>query len=328
MTKINMINKNGLLLFLNIFMCPYLIQAQSATLVNAKKKFDEGKYDESKCLFNNIGKNSIEYSDAKYYLGRICFHNKKYVEAIELLDEAIAINNKRAEYYFWLGNAYGEKAAQSNVFQQPFIAKHVVENWEIAANLDFSYQDVRWGLLNFYSQAPSFMGGGMDKAYKVADELNKLNYPDGFEAKGIVYERDNKKDLAEGSFKEAIKISPKELKYYYALAYFYDRQKRYDRSEELFEQIIAINPDEANANFELGRLCSTNNKKFVQGLQFLNHFIQITNPNNKIDLCKANYYLGNIYNSKGDKINAKNYYNKALSLDATFIDAQKALKKL
>jgi len=316
------------LVIILVFLCTYFIQAQSPIFISGKKNFDEGKYEESKKLLNTIGKNSAEYGEAKYYLGRICFNNQKYDDAISLLKEAIGANNKNADYYFWLGNAIGEKTMRSNMLEQAVLAKEIIKNWEIGAKLDSTHQGIRWGLLNFYSQAPSFMGGGMEKAYKVADELNKLKYPDGFEAKGYVYERDNKKEMAEKSFNEAIKASPKEVKYYYALAYFELRQNKIDKSLELFEKIIELNPQEANANFEIGRIYSGNNKKLEEGKKYLNRFLEIVNQNNKNYICRANFYLGNIYNSKGDKQSAKKYYEIALTLDPKFKDAKKALEKL
>jgi tetratricopeptide (TPR) repeat protein len=214
------------------------------------------------------------------------------------------------------------------MLEQAVLAKEIIKNWEIGAKLDSTHHGIKWGLLNFYSQAPSFMGGGMDKAYKVADQLNKLKYPDGFEAKGYVFERDNKKELAEKSFNEAIKASPKEVKYYYALAYFELRQNKTDKSIELFEKIIEINPKEAYANLEIGIIYSANIKMLDQGKQYLNRFLEIADQKNKNDLCRANYYLGNIHNSKGDKPVAKKYYEIALTLNPKFKDAQKALEKL
>ena len=54
----------------------------------------------------------------------------------------------------------------------------------------------------------------------------------------------------------------------------------------------------------------------------------MADPNNKNGISKAYYYLGNIYKSQGDKTNAKKHYEKALSLDPTFIEAKHALEKL
>jgi len=320
--------KKVILFFMGINLCAILINAQSIIFLNAKKNFNEGNYEDSKNLFNTIGKNTSEYGESRYYLGRIFFSTRNFDESIEYFQEAIAANNKNADYYFWLGNSYGEKAMLSNMVEQAFLAKKILKNWETGVKLDSTHQGLRWGLMNFYSQAPSIMGGNMEKAYKAADELNKLRYPDGFEAKGYVYERDKKKEMAEKSFKEAINASPKELKFYYALAYFYLRQNKINESIELFVKIIDINPQEANAHFEMGRLYSSNNKMLDQGKEHLTRYLQMADPNNKNGISKAYYYLGNIYKSQGDKTNAKKHYEKALSLDPTFIEAKHALEKL
>ncbi len=326
--EINLWTNKTLLLIICIIFSFCLIRAQSTIFIAAKKNFDDGKYEESKKLFKTIGKNSIEYGEARYYLGKICHFNRKFDEAINLFKEAIAVNNKNAEYYFWLGNSLGEKAMISNLVEQAILAKQILKNWEIGAKLDTAHQGIKWGLLNFYSQAPSIMGGNMDKAYKAADDINKLKYPDGFEAKGYVYERDNKKEEAEKSFKAAIKASPKEPKYCYALAYFYLRQNKIDNSLELFNKIIEINPHDVNAYYEIGRIYCSDKQKFNLGKPYLIRYLLIADPDNKNGISKANYYLGNIYNAEGDKANAKKCYDKALTLNPKFTEAKRAIEKL
>jgi tetratricopeptide (TPR) repeat protein len=313
-----------------IFLCCFNISnySQSSIFINARKNFDEGKFDESKKMFNLIGKNSNEYAESRCYLGKIYYFEKNLDEAIKSFEEAVKANNKNAEYYFMLGNMQGEKAMKANIVQQALLAKDILKSWETGAKLDSMHQGIRWGLMNFYTMAPSFMGGGMDKAYKMADELNRIKYPEGFEAKGYVYERDKKNDLAEKSFKEAIKANPKESKYYHALAYFYIRHNGKDKAQGLFEKALEINPDDARSTLELGKLFSENITTIDKGKTYLDRFFQIADKNNKYELSRANFYLGNIYKFKGDKTNARKCYESTLSLNPKFEEAKKELKEL
>jgi tetratricopeptide (TPR) repeat protein len=311
-----------------IFLIYCLGKAQSPIFANAKKLFYESKFEESRKLFNTIGKNSSEYAEARYYLGKSYYNEKKYDEAIESFREAVTTNNKNAGYYFMLGNAYREKAMISSFIKKLIIGKEIIKNWEITAKLDSTHEGVRWDLMNYYSCVPTMFGGDMGKAYKLAEEIKKINYPNGCEARGYVCERDHKNDLAVKSFNEAIKASPKVLKYYYALAYFYQRQNTNDLALPVFEKIITIDPNEVNAHFEIGKTYSTSEKMHEQGIQHLSRCIQLANSNDKITKSKANYYLGNIYKSKADKANANQCYMNALSLDPTYSDAKKALSQL
>lgn len=302
--------------------------AESIIFTNAKKNYTEGKFDESKKLFITIGKNNTEYADARYYLGMIAYKEKLYDVAIDYLNDAIKANNKNAEFYFMLGNVYGEKAMRSNLVQQALLAKSVLKNYQIGEKIDSTHLGLKWNLLNFYSMAPSIMGGDMKLAYKIGDEINKLKFPDGYEAKGYVYERDGKKDLAEKSFLEAIKAAPKEPKYYYALARFYIRDKKNDKSVEYLEKIIAIKPDEARAYLGLGQVYSNDKSNFEKCLKNINRYFELADGKNKQESAYANYLLGNIYNEKGDKINAKKYYKLAVTAFPEFKEAEKALEKI
>lgn len=302
--------------------------AQKFKLSDAIELFNKGKYEESKKIFNTINSGNKEYGEACFYLGKICHFTKNYDEAIEYFKKAIATNNENADYYFWLGNSYGEKAMLASMVKKPFLAKKILEVWGIAAKLDSTHLGVRWGLMNFYSQAPAMFGGGMNKAYKVCEEIKKINYADGFESKGYVYERDNKKDMAEWSHKEAIKASPDNMKYYYALAFFYMRQNKNEKSKEIFEKIIAVKPDVPYAYLEIGHINSTSGKDLDKGKDYLNHYIEIADKNNKRDLGRAYYYLGTIYKLQGNKVIAKKYYNDALSFDPSLKEAKQALDKL
>jgi tetratricopeptide (TPR) repeat protein len=305
-----------------------LLISQSVIFNSAKKNFEEGKLDESKKMFNLIGKSTSEYAEAKFYLGKIYYAEKKLDDAIQSFEDAIKANGKNAEYYFYLGNVKGEKAMHANIIQQAILAKEIMNAWQTGEKIDSMHLGIQLGLLNFYIMAPSVMGGGIDKAYKTADKIIRINYADGCQAKGFVYDRDKKTDLAEKMYKEAIKSNPKELRYSYSLGIFYLRHNFKEKSLEFWTSLANNYPDEARPFLELGNLYSSDPKTHEKAIVNLNRFLQLTKKDDNYGKSRANFCLGNISKAKGDKVNAKKYYEITLSFNPRSKEAKDALEEI
>lgn len=97
----------------------------------------------------------------------------RYEEAIELFGQAIEIDAANALYYLWLGRAYGHQAEQTKAGGQFFLARQVRKNLEKAVTLNPDLIEARLDLLTYYLQAPSLLGGGIEKAQAQAVEITK-----------------------------------------------------------------------------------------------------------------------------------------------------------
>ena len=64
----------------------------------------------------------------------------------------------------WLGRAYGRRAETSNPFTAPGYASKARQMFEKSVALDPSNKEATGDLLDFYLEAPGFMGGGYEKA--------------------------------------------------------------------------------------------------------------------------------------------------------------------
>jgi tetratricopeptide (TPR) repeat protein len=178
-------------LIILVFLCGQL-QAQSPTIEQAKKHFETGKYAEAKKILEPIDDDSKDYGAAQYYLGRISFEEKNYDDAADYFDEATEASPKVAEYYVWLGDTYGTIAQDANVVKQGILAPKMRSAWESAIVLDPKNLNARESLVQYYCEAPGFMGGSFEKAHGMADQLIALSPAVGHREKGSVYVREKK----------------------------------------------------------------------------------------------------------------------------------------
>src|SRR5215212_8995227 len=103
----------------------------------------------------------LAQTDAQLFeQGKATMQTNDADKAIAAFEKAVAKNPKKAEYHYWLGNAYGLAARKANMFSQMSLGKKVGAEFNQAVALDPNYLDARMGVLEFDLQAPGIMDGG------------------------------------------------------------------------------------------------------------------------------------------------------------------------
>lgn len=108
--------------------------------------------------------------------GEKFYQSGQYEDAIQAFQKAVEMDPENAEYHHWLGKSYGQLASQSGIFKAYALSKKTREQLERAVELDDCNIDALADLLKYYEQAPSFLGGGAEKAEKIRNRLRELNY--------------------------------------------------------------------------------------------------------------------------------------------------------
>ena len=297
----------------------------SQNLEKAKKLFEDRKYEEAKQLLVSVDDDQKDYAASRYYLGRIAFDQKRFEEAEEYLEEAVEANDKVADYHYWYGSAMGTIAQNSNTFKQGILAPRIKSEFEKTVALDAKNMDAHWGLIEFYTQAPGFMGGSWEKAEETAKGIMKINKAEGCRALGIVYERQEKFAEAEGQFIQAYKL---DVALIHNLANFYVRQKKFDKAFALFEEKLKTDKNDMLAIYQIGRISAMSGQKLDQGEECLNKYLSYQPKQNEPSHAGANMRLAQIKEKRGNKPEAKRLYETALRLDPNLKEAQAGLERV
>jgi tetratricopeptide (TPR) repeat protein len=299
--------------------------AQSSKIDQGKNLFEAKKYEEASKIFSAVDDENKDYAAAQYYLGRIAFDKKEYDDAADYFEEAVEANDKVADYHDWLGNTYGTIAQDANMIKQGMLAPKMKSAWENAIALDPKNLSARKSLIQFYLQAPSIMGGSIDKAKEVAKQIVKLNPAEGHRSLGNIYLKEEKPAEAEKEYLEMVKADPTLIN---GLTNFYINQKQYDKAFGLFEEAIKKNPDDILVHYQLGRASAISGQKLDRGEECLKKYLNYTPKANEPSHGGANMRLAQIQEKRGNKTEAKRLYETALKLDSNLKEAKEGLQRI
>jgi tetratricopeptide (TPR) repeat protein len=115
--------------------------------------------------------------------------------------------------------------------------------------LDPSNREAVDDLFDFYLQAPGFMGGGLDRADKLADIISHRDAAEGAYDRARIAEARKQYDSAEQHLKRAAELAPHQVSRLLELAKFFAKQGRYDESDKTFVQAEKIAPDTPKVYF-------------------------------------------------------------------------------
>jgi tetratricopeptide (TPR) repeat protein len=290
--------------------------------------FEAGKFKEAKTVFEPAFKTNARDAAAAFYLGRIAMEERKNDRAADYFEAATKLDPQNSTYFLWLGRAYGREAQNANVLRQPGLAKKTRNAWERAIQLDADNLDARSDLIQYYVQAPGFLGGSTTKAFEQAEEIRKRNALRGYLELGALHEREKKLPEAEKAYLAAAKEKSDRHVGEYRLGLFYQNTGAFDKAFDVFESMIAANPSEFGALFQIGKTGAMSGQRLDRATAALEAYLQTTPGRNDPSLAAAHWRLGMVHEKRQDRQRAKAEYETALRLDPTFKPATESLKKL
>lgn len=306
-----------------LFFFPLISFAQTS-IEKAKSLYEARNYADAEKVLKSIPEKNTDYAAARYYLGRVACDRKDFDAASDYFEEAIKANKKESEYYQWLGDTYGSIAQNANVFKQGLLAPKMKNAWETAVALDPKNINARASLIQFYLQAPGFMGGSIDKAKETAKQILAIKPAEGHRQMGIVFDYEKKNAEAEKEYLEMVNADPK---YASALANYYVKQKKYNEAFNLFEEALKKNPDDFVSIYQIGRTAAITGQKLERGEDCLKKYLAYQPKPNEPSLGGANMRLGQIKEKTGSKSEAKKYFETALRLDGSLKEAKEGLER-
>jgi len=189
-------------------------------------------------------------SAAAALMGKAWFMLGDYKKAAEAFERAVAANSGNSEYFHWLGKAYGRRAETSNPLSAPMLASKARQNFERAVELDGRNLEAINDLFSYYLEAPGFLGGGLDKAERLATRIQKLDPTEYHYDMALLAEKRKEFKTAEFHFRSAFNMAPRSVGRAIDLARFLSHQGRLQESEAIFAQAEKLQPGNPRLMFE------------------------------------------------------------------------------
>ena len=301
------------------------LSAYGQTVEQGKVLFETRKYSEAEKVLNVIPSTNPLYAEAQYYLGRIAFDKKDYEKAVAYFEAAIKKDARKSEYFNYLGRSSAEMAVVANIFSKPSWASQARKSWETATALDSKSIEPRLSLIDFFSMAPGVMGGSMEKAKAMANEVMKLDEAEGHWRLGNLLLSENNTAKAEEEFTKMIKANPD---YVRNLAGYYADQKKYTKAIELYEEALDRTPNHYPTLYQYGKTSAISGLKLDRGEECLKRYLTYSPKYGEPSVAGALMRLGQIHEKKGNKPEAKKNYELALKLDTNLKDAKAGLDRI
>ena len=216
----------------------------------AQELYQRTEYREALRLLESVREKTGPVYDL---LGKCYYRLDEFSKATEALEKAVAAEPRNANYWNWLGKAYGRRAETSVFFNQPRYAVRAREHFEKAVALDPQNREALSDLFEYYLEAPGFLGGGLDKAAALSERLRE---PDPARYQGMqarLAEKRKEFAKAEQFWRRAAELAPAEPGRLADLARFLARQQRFPESDAAFEQAARLAPDQADLKFTRAR---------------------------------------------------------------------------
>jgi Tfp pilus assembly protein PilF len=320
-------NKMKLKLFgLSIAVVLLYTLASAQTVDEGKALIQSGKYKEAQAVFEEMIKKNDNNAEAHSQLGFLFLIRRNpdfdIDKAVDETEKAVELEPNNADYQYNYGAAIGIKTQNAGIFKQAILAPKVKKAFARAVELNPKLIQARIGLAQYYLMAPSIMGGDEDEAWKQIDEVIKLDEVIGRTTKAGFLARSKKNEEAEKEYKILVASKSKEWRVWHRYGYFCMRLERYDDAINHFKKYIELRPDTADSYQSLAEAL----------LKKGNVDLAMSNLNKSLSIDKefvpAIISLGEAYQAKGQKSEARESYKRAISIAQNEYYKKQAEKKL
>jgi len=258
----------------------FAFSLHAADLSQARQLMVARRVPEARPLLEAAVKEEPSNVDALLMLGQCQMDMQELVASVETLAKAAELAPKRTDVLVSYGGVCLQQAA---VARSLGLTKKGRAALEGALEIDPALIDARQILISYYSNAPWFAGGDMDKAYSHAKAL-RTTAPD----QGLI-----------------------------AMLNLKSKDKKYNEVFALCDEELAKNPDNYAILYEFGRAASLSGERKEEGIAALQKCTTLTQPPHAPSKGGAYYRMGLIYQKIKKTDEARKCFDEALKADPT-----------
>ncbi len=267
-------------------------------------------------------------SAAYNYLCRAYFSVEDWDNAISACEKAVSLDPRNSDYHLWLGRAYGEKADHASPFSAVSLARKLRKQIETAVQINGNNVDARVDLAEFYTEAPSILGGGEDKVRSQAEALAKIAPAKAHYVLCRLADKQKQAANAEKECQAAVAASGGNAEDWLNLAVLYKHQSRWTDMEQALQRVAAAPAGRSDALLESADLLLRADRNPGMAAQLARQYLSSGTPSERSPYFQAHYVLGRALEKEGDLQGAAREYREALTLASNFPPAKQALSRV
>jgi len=207
-------------------------------------------------------------------IGQNYFMLGEYKKGTEVLEKAAVLEPNNPAILYWLGRTYARRAETANPFSAPGWASKARQMFEKSVALDPANKNATGDLLDFYLEAPGFLGGGVQKAEALARVIGQTDAAEGHYAQALIEERRKDYDQAEQHFRNAAALAPRQVGRLVDLAKYLAKRGRVSESEAMWDQATSMAPNSPKILFERAHTYIKEQRNLGQARELLEKYLQ------------------------------------------------------
>ncbi len=293
----------------------------------ARVALNRGRADEALRLLNAALEENAADAEALNLRCRVLFAEERWDDAIAACERSVAIEPGNSSYHMWLGRAYGEKADRVSFVTAYKMAKLIRAEFEAAASLDPHSGEALSDLGQYYVEAPSFLGGGENKAAALANQLDAFAPDRAHELRARIAEQKRDYVTAEKEFRAKISaashISLKAAaQSWMDLGSFYHRRDRLDEMQAALESgAAAAANDHGSALVDGASTLIKAGREPKIAAQWMQDYLNGNALSEDSPAFVVHSQLGDLYKSMGNKQAAAREYAATHALASDYAGA-------
>lgn len=309
MTRPKVNFRNTLLSFL---LCASVsAHADVPSLDAARSALSQGRADEALLTLNQTLAQQPQNAEALNLRCRVFLQEQRWENAISSCQSAVHQQPGNSDYHLWLARALGEKADRVNFIVAFKMAKQVHQEFETAAKLDPKNAAALSDLAEFYIDAPAIVGGGLDKAGSVAQQLDAAAPERAHYIRARIAEEQKNYPVAEQEFKAAVAGSKEPAGAWMDLASFYYRRQNWQAMIAAVHSGASADQENGVALADGASLLTRANRELPFARQLMESYLASSNKSEDAPAFQVHMRLGKLLAQLGDPEGANQQYAAA-----------------
>jgi tetratricopeptide (TPR) repeat protein len=248
--------------------------------------------------------------------------------AVELGESVVEALPTSGNAWMLLGDAYGRQAMRVDARAKTGWTLKSRDAYEKAVELAPGNPDARFSLMQYYTQAPQYLGGGREKALLQAAGLAAIGAAWGHMGRAALLLADGKADAAIAAYQAAVTAEPGNPRATLGLISLNFSEKHYADARAAIEAALSRDPQDPVALFMLGRIAVEDGVRIEDAIEGIDTFVSLDARPEQLSLASAWWSKGRLLEKAGRRDAAIEALEQAVSLDAGLERAQNDLKRL
>jgi tetratricopeptide (TPR) repeat protein len=287
---------------------------QAQLLEAVRGDLTHGRADSGLQILDKVLAQEPQNAEAHNLQCRIYLQEQRWNDAVAACQAAVKLKPDDSNYHLWLARAMGEKADRVSFITAFRMAKPIRVEFETAAKLDPHNANALSDLGEFYVDAPGIVGGGFDKAERVAQQLDGFAPHRGHYLRARIAEGQKDYARAESEYKAAIAASKEPADAWMDLASFYRRRQRWDEMIDAVHKGAALDPQHGVASADGASVLIRAGRDLPFARQLLEQYLASSNKSEDAPAFQAHVQLGKLLTSQGDASGAQQQFAAAVEL--------------